>query len=124
MANQAPAPLNIELVFGVKFDRNPTSHYTVRSNSNSTFPPVNSIAPESIQNGAVDSSPLQLFAQGKAFLEPIDYLQRLDDGELIQRFRLPFEIIEEITRDYVPAGYGNETYRSQAIPESVQVISN
>ena len=59
----------------------------------------------------------------RRFLEPVDFLERLDDGELIQRFRLPSGMIKELTGEYVAAGYGNETTRSHAIPETIQVIN-
>ena len=87
------------------------------------FPLINSIAPVAIEMAPLIAVHRHFLWRERHFLEPVDYLERLDDGELIQRFQLPSGMIEQLTREYVAAGYGNETTRSHAIPETIQVIN-
>ena len=68
----------------------------------------------------------------RRFRRRIDFLDHhangdgfaFDDGELVERFRFPRRLIEEITNEYVAAGYGVATRRSHAISNSMQVQRN
>ena len=68
----------------------------------------------------------------RRFRRRIDFLDHnahgdgfaFDDGELVQRFRFPRRLIEDMTNEYVAAGYGVATLRSHAISNSMQVQRN
>ena len=72
------------------------------------------------------------FLRRQRFRRRIDFLDHdahgdgfaFDDGELVQRFRFPRRVIEEITNEYVVAEYGVATRRSHAISNSMQVQRN